>query len=128
MQVPGNFGSNSREIISSAPKNTRYPSPPKLLAPEDQARISTPTTQPVILFWQLVDGAQKYEIVLARNEGFSKVEIRRSVEGPMVSIPELPKGTWYWRVRAVDKGGTPGEWADAWVFTQQVRRDWGDWK
>ena len=81
-----------------------------------------------MLFWQLVDGAQKYEVALARKEGFSKVEIRRSVEGPMVSIPDLPQGTWYWRVRAVDKNEAPGDWADPWVFTHQVRRDWCDWK
>jgi hypothetical protein len=106
----------------------RYPSPPKMLAPEDEARIVTPTPQPVMLFWQLVDGARKYEIELARSGGFSKVEVRRSVEGPMVSVSDLPQGTWYWRVRAVDKDGVPGEWADTWVFTHQIRRNWGDWQ
>ncbi|MFC1654797.1 hypothetical protein ACFL2F_03230, partial [Myxococcota bacterium] len=79
-------------------------------------------------FWQLVNGAAKYEVELSRKGGFSKVEVRRSVEGPMVSISDLDQGTWYWRVRAVDQDGTPGEWADAFVFTHRVRRDWGDWK
>ena len=105
-----------------------YPSPPKLLTPEDQARIATPKTQPIMLFWQLVDGAAKYEVELSQKGGFSKVAVRRSVTGPMVSIADLDQGTWYWRVRAVDQDGSPGEWAEAFVFSYRIRKTWGNWE
>jgi hypothetical protein len=118
----------AKPLAPEPPGSPRHPAPPKLLAPEDQARISTPTPQPVILFWQLLDGAQKYQVELARKGDFSRVEVRRSVEGPMVSIPDLFQGTWYWRVRAVGKDGVPGDWADPWVFTHRIRRNWGDWQ
>jgi hypothetical protein len=122
------------ELVAAKPVSPRppgppaYPSPPKLLTPEDQARITTSQDQPIMLFWQLVDGAAKYEVELSRKGGFSRVEVRRSVTGPMVSIPDLDQGTWYWRVRAVDQDGAPGEWAEAFVFSRRVRRTWGDWK
>jgi hypothetical protein len=122
------------ELVAAKPVSPRppgppaYPSPPKLLTPEDQARISTPKDQPIMLFWQLVDGAAKYEVELSRKGGFSKVEMRRSVTGPMVSIPDLAQGTWYWRVRAVDKDGVPGEWAEAFMFTRRIRKTWGNWE
>lgn len=116
-----------KQRIPEAPATDGYPAPPKLLAPEDGTRIVTPTPQPVLLFWQLAEGAAGYEVELSRQGGFSRVEVRRGVKGPMVSIAELPQGTWYWRVRAVDSDGVPGEWTDAWVFTHRVRPNWGDW-
>jgi len=122
------------ELVAAKPVSPRppgppaYPSPPKLLTPEDQTRIATPKTQPIMLFWQLVEGSAKYEIELSRQGGFSKVEVRRSVTGPMVSIPDLDQGTWYWRVRAVDSDGVPGEWADPFMFTRRIRKAWGNWE
>jgi hypothetical protein len=117
----------SEPLSPGPPGPPAYPSPPKLLTPEDQTRIVTPKDQPIMLFWQLVDGAAKYEVELSRQGGFSKVEVRRSVTGPMVSIPDLDQGTWYWRVRAVDSDGAPGEWADPFMFTRRIRKSWGNW-
>jgi len=122
------------ELVAAKPLSPRppgppaYPAPPKLLTPEDQTRISTPKDQPIMLFWQLVDGAAKYEVELSRTGGFSRVEVRRSVTGPMVSIPDLDRGTWYWRVRAVDSDGAPGGWAEAFIFTYRIRKTWGNWE
>jgi hypothetical protein len=118
----------AKPVSPKPPGPPAYPSPPKLLTPEDQTRIVTPKTQPIMLFWQLVDGAAKYEVELSRKGGFSKVEMRRSVTGPMVSIPDLTQGTWYWRVRAVDSDGAPGEWAEAFMFTRRIRKTWGNWE
>ena len=115
----------AKPVSPKPPDAPAYPSPPKLLTPEDQARIATPKTQPIMLFWQLVDGAAKYEVELSRKGGFSRVEVRRSVSGPMVSIAELDQGTWYWRVRAVDPDGAPGQWAEAFIFTYRIRKTWG---
>jgi hypothetical protein len=116
-----------KPLSPEPPGPPRYPAPPKLLAPEDEANIVTPKPQPVLLFWQMVGGASAYEVELARKDGFLKVEVRRKVEGPMVSIPDLPQGTWFWRVRAVDADGAPGHWTDVWMFSHRVRRHWGDW-
>ena len=118
----------AKPVSPRPPGPPAYPSPPKLLTPEDQTRISTPKDQPIMLFWQLVDGAAKYEVELSHQGGFSKVETRRSVTGPMVSIPGLGPGTWYWRVRAVDSDGAPGEWADPFMFTRRIQKTWGDWE
>lgn len=116
-----------RPLAPEPPGPPKHPARPKLLAPEDEARIVTPKPQPVLLFWQLVDGASTYEVELARSGEFSKVDERRKVEGPMVSIPDLPPGTWFWRVRAVDADGDPSNWTDPWMFSHRVRRHWGDW-
>jgi hypothetical protein len=118
----------AKPVSPKPPGPPAYPSPPKLLTPEDQTRIVTPKTQPIMLFWQLVEGAAKYEVELSRKGGFSKVEMRRSVTGPMVSIPDLDQGTWYWRVRAVDSDGAPGEWAETFMFTRRIRKAWGNWE
>jgi hypothetical protein len=118
----------AKPVSPKPPGPPAYPAPPKLLTPEDQARIVTPKTQPIMLFWQLVDGAAKYEVELSRKGGFSKVAVRRSVTGPMVSIPDLDQGTWYWRVRAVDSDGAPGEWAEAFMFTRRIRKSWGNFE
>jgi hypothetical protein len=118
----------AKPVSPKPPGPPAYPSPPKLLTPEDQARVVTPKTQPIMLFWQLVDGAARYEVELSQKGGFSKVAVRRSVNGPMVSIPDLDQGTWYWRVRAVDRDGAPGEWAEAFMFTRRIRKAWGNWE
>jgi hypothetical protein len=77
--------------------------------------------------WQRgVQGADHYEFELARNQAFDdqdkvyKTTVPRIV--PWGATPQdlLEPGTWFWRVRAVDRDGLAGSWSDTTSFTAKA--------
>jgi len=100
------------------------PPPPLLISPEDGSKIGftgkvTPTFQ-----WSAVNdtsGISCYYLQIAKDEYFTDLflsvdNIAAKPNEPTVSY-ELPKGnalgqgTYYWRVRAVDRASNPGAWS-----------------
>jgi hypothetical protein len=84
------------------------PSAPTLASPANGATgVSTTPT----LSWNSVSGANRYEVEVHGNSGFTNLIFQnQNVTGTSVSVsPALQNGTtYYWRVRAVNDGGSSG--------------------
>jgi hypothetical protein len=82
------------------------------------------------LQWSRVDSADHYEIELARDQFFDssgtiithKTGVRMLIpfSGSGSSLTELDEGTWYWRVRAVDRNGLATGWSDTSSFVKRI--------
>jgi len=100
------------------------PPPPLLISPEDGSKMGftgkvTPTFR-----WSTVNdtsGISHYRLQIAKNEAFTDLflsvgDIAAAPDEPTVSY-ELPKenalgkGTYYWRVKAVDRASNEGVWS-----------------
>ncbi len=73
--------------------------------------------------WQRgIQGADHYEFELARNSSFDDSEILKTTVPRIVpwgATPEDPlePGTWFWRVRAVDRDSLKGTWSSTSSFS-----------
>jgi len=74
--------------------------------------------------WTQVPGAAKYELQLAKDAQFAGDTLRSATlystggaPGGFKDDKTLPEGTWYWRVRAIDGGGTGQTWSPVKSFT-----------
>ena len=63
------------------------------------------------LAWQALEEAAKYEVHLATNQRFDPVMKKQVLELPSWTV-ELGSGTYYFRVRPIDKKDLPGPWSD----------------
>jgi hypothetical protein len=80
-------------------------SPPSKLQPGDGERFES---FDIALSWGEVVGADKYKVVVASDAKFAKpVHESTGAAGVKTSV-HLPAGTYYWKVRAVDKDGLEG--------------------
>ncbi len=65
--------------------------------------------QQVSFFWQPVNGAASYELQVANSAAFTPpLVLRRKVKSNQVNTSKLPVGSLFWRVRAMDLGGSRG--------------------
>lgn len=60
------------------------------------------------LTWQPLDGAAAYRVELAASDAFATLLWQRLVDAPRASLPDLPDGVYYVRVRGVDEIGLEG--------------------
>lgn len=97
---------------SSAPgEPIALPDPPGPIAPAPDAEVRYGAAAPEVEFqWAAVEGADRYRLVLARDERFADVLLDRKVAGPSFVHGNLPQGSVYWRVSSVRSGaeGLPG--------------------
>jgi len=85
------------------------PSKPQLLLPPPS--FTTSSSHPT-LKWRAVEGANYYQIQVAKSNQFSASEQEaRVVDGTFFTTATLPNGTYYWRVRAVFNGNYIGPWS-----------------
>ena len=63
--------------------------------------------------WRAVRGAFSYEIQIDNNSNFSSPEDSSSGRRTSYKAISLPPGTYYWRVRAIDRAGNVGPWSDS---------------
>jgi hypothetical protein len=70
-------------------------------------------TQPVTFRWGAVTGIPNisYNLEIGGNFTFKPEGIKKIGLNATSSVIELPPGTYYWRVQAVDGQGKAGEWA-----------------
>lgn len=108
--MAGTFNFTFRTVASatlSAPKASG-------ISPAYQSVV---TESPVLLSWPAVEGTQKYEVKLSQ---FSTMDplLWSGIVADIVVRPEvnLDEGTYYWRVRAINSAGTPGDWSEAFIF------------
>ena len=80
--------------------------PPRLSGPEDARTLFS---DHVDLSWEPLDGANAYIAELARDADFTDAarSPSRSSEAQL-TLRQLPNGTYYWRLKGVDRLGFPG--------------------
>jgi hypothetical protein len=101
-------GSTSRWVTRSFTK--AWKAAPTLLSPANNASISFPT-QPLLLSWNPVLGAVRYEVAIARDPAMtSLVDGAQTVTTATSYIPPstLANGKYYWTVTPVDAGKHEG--------------------
>ncbi len=82
---------------------------PVLKFPANGATVTA--GQQVSFFWQPVNGAASYELQVGNSPAFTApLVLDRTVKSNQVSTSKLPVGTLFWRVRALDSLGKPGDW------------------
>jgi M6 family metalloprotease-like protein len=118
-RVRANTGSGFGDNWTPAWQVTITPKPPKkpgLVWPHKRAVINdnTPT-----FMWKPVTGGHTYHIQVDEDKQFRSPE--QDVIGGIGALThiasELPDGTYYWRVRAINSVGAPGAWSTRWWFT-----------
>jgi hypothetical protein len=83
------------------------------------------TTSTPTLSWSSVSWAAGYELQIATADTFTEnVLVYSDDQIPVgtlfVTLPALRNGTYYWRVRALPNGGSPGAWSDVNSFAVDV--------
>jgi hypothetical protein len=94
------------------------PAAPVLLTPEADA---VETTGLPVFSWEAVINGDVYQIQVDDNEDFSSTlfdDVSDTTTRELVT--PLENGTYYWRVRAININGTPGEWSLVWIVTINV--------
>lgn len=100
----------------AGPKVT-LPGVPVLIAPPHQAEISypVPSQATTLLAWKEVPAAAGYHFQIDYSAYFNRPIVdRRGWKSSSIELRGLDVGKYYWRVAAVDKDGTGGEFS-AWA-------------
>lgn len=92
---------------SASMTKTKEIAPPTLIAPANMAPIfvASPSTNPVDFSWAPVSGAHVYHVQISRNPYFSSTVFDKNVGVPLVKVPGLAEGAYYWQVQSIDSGG-----------------------
>ncbi len=70
-------------------------------------------TASVVLRWSAVEGAQRYDLQIAKDPAFEQRVLEKSLPTPGFRWEKLPAEQFYWRVRSVDAEGRAGLWSAA---------------
>jgi hypothetical protein len=76
------------------------------------------------LRWRATDGAERYEVQLARNADFTAPEYGLETNAAELGIPKPPGGTWHIRIRSQETGSPPGPWSKP----QQIEVPHSHWR
>ena len=85
---------------------------PSLLAPAADVRFSP--GQAILFDWSHVAGAATYTIQVDDSSSFSSpLVLKQTVSASELGTSTLPTQRMWWRVRASDASGSPGNWSGA---------------
>jgi hypothetical protein len=79
-----------------------------LLAPQDAT-----------LDWYPVAGATQYTVQVSQDVTFATLQLSQTVSDPSLTVSSLSAGTYYWRVQAIDAGGSQAEFSPVNMITLQ---------
>jgi hypothetical protein len=86
--------------VASAP--TKIPDAPRPVAPADGWSDTFSTVTPQVEFqWDAVPGAERYRLVIAKDEALTEVEHEQELTQTRFVHGNLHPGTHYWRVTAI---------------------------
>ncbi len=84
-------------------------------------------TTPLLEWWPIQDAAA-YELQISTDASFGSGDITDTATLPYPAYApptRLGYGTYYWRVRGLDDGGSPlGDWSDPWRFQVAATSRW----
>ena len=93
------------------------PRAPQILGPRDNVEVGVDPDRRLVLSWQPVYGASRYELQVSRNHHFVdnlvETDDRRDTQA---TLGVRGEGAFLWRVRAFNANGSPGEWSEARKF------------
>lgn len=93
-------------------KPRRLPSIPTLVSPREGATYSFQNRVPrVDLKWKMVEGASRYRIVVAHDRSFRNIFAEERIAGTSLRLRNLRPGTYYWRVRSLDRDDFEGPYS-----------------
>lgn len=118
---------DSKRLPASAPSaksSLQIPKPiplpsPLLRQPSDGIIVPSQGTMitPIACSWSAIPKATNYEYQLASDSGFKKVlHQTTTAQSQYVLTMPLPKGKFFWRVRAASQEEEPSSWSQARVF------------
>lgn len=89
--------------------------PPVLVTPANNATNQMPD---VLLDWNAVIGAEKYELQLSEDAGFTVIVLDtiNDLTAMKTSLLKFSQ-QYYWRVRVIYSGNLTSDWSTAWSFT-----------
>lgn len=109
--TPGDWSATWSFTVSIAPSGV-----PGLIEPKDGSKLEA-TDRPAFA-WQGLGDATQYEIQVDDNSSLDSPEVHVPVnETRFIPVRGMPQGVYYWRVRALNAFGTPGDWSALWSFT-----------
>ena len=92
-----------------------FPGTPSLVQPIDGSVINEPTFE-----WSAVPGASQYELWIAVDVAFNNSVERTTLAGTRYTPTRTYEATsHYWKVRALDPGGSWGPWSTVGTFTRK---------
>jgi len=89
---------------------------PELLSPDHNQILDS---SEVTLFWNPVENATTYKVIIAKDALFTNKVAARSTESTSEMF-NLPDGRYYWKVKAIDLYGTKSPWSDYRIFKVNV--------
>lgn len=79
------------------------------------AFTSSSYAREVELSWEPFENTLGYQVMIAKSPDFKKAVFKKAVKTPTVTV-NLDVGTYFYRVRAVDKQKQPGHWSEPMKF------------
>jgi hypothetical protein len=96
------------------------PTVPQLTAPPNRADIAYEDLpgSVTLLVWNAVPGASSYRVMVDYGPTFARPLYDRQGHRPtQLEVRGLEAGAYYWKVAALDAGGSEGSFSDTWLFT-----------
>lgn len=87
------------------------PLPPPVAKRAPPSVVENPTGQPLQFEWAPVLQAERYEVEVATDPTFTKIEKKTLTRDNRYSITDYTPGDYYVRVRAISQQGKPGDFA-----------------
>jgi hypothetical protein len=97
----------------------RLPGKPKQITPANRTLTNDDTP---MFGWEAVTDGFVYQIQIDDDKGFHTPDqdVTLGVGELAYLATELGEGTWYWRVRALNDVGAPGQWSARWALTVDI--------
>ena len=100
---------------TATPTSASVPAVPTLLAPANHVRLTTPR---VTLDWTDSSGATRYQVQVRRGSMAGALVVNKQVTGSQYRTANLPRGKYFWQVRAC-RSSVCSAWSAFWDFTVQ---------
>jgi len=110
---------HSQERVAAAPDGElgargKIPSPPRPISPENNVSFDLGTDPVITLEWELPPGAVASHLQVGRSSRFTASGL--DVDDPArtkssARLKGVLRGTYYWRVAAIDEDGVSSEWS-----------------
>lgn len=109
--------SETRRLTISIP-----PAAPALFQPADGSKITGNAS--LVLAWENAANAANYRAQVDENSRFNSPEYEFNTPATSITArTELEQGEYFWRVQAINRYDTPGQWSPAWKFLMSIPPD-----